>query len=46
MKPWYDKLGFASNPFSIKPAALKNEVIAYDMSYIYSKIDKGDLTFY
>ena len=27
---WYEKLGFKSNPFSIKPAALNDSVIGYD----------------
>ncbi len=42
---WYKKLGFHSNPFSIKPAAFDNEVIAYNMSFLYKKIDKGELLF-
>jgi len=42
---WYKKLGFHSNPFSIKPAAFNNELIAYDMGYIHKKIDEGEVLF-
>jgi energy-coupling factor transporter ATP-binding protein EcfA2 len=42
---WYRKIGFQSNPFSIKPAAFNNELIAYDMSFIHKKIEKGELIF-
>ncbi|MBN2367655.1 ATP-binding protein [Candidatus Woesearchaeota archaeon] len=40
---WYKKLGFYSNPFSIKPAAFQDDIIAYDMSHIYNKIDNAEM---
>ncbi|MFH0875822.1 MAG: AAA family ATPase [archaeon] len=43
--PWYTKLGFYSNPFSIKPAAFHDELVAYDLNYIYIKIDNGEMLF-
>ncbi len=42
---WYRKLGFYSNPFSIKPAAFDNELVAYDMSFVYKKIENGEMVF-
>jgi ABC-type ATPase with predicted acetyltransferase domain len=42
---WYKKLGFYSNPFNIKPAAFHEELVAYDLSSIYKKIEKGDMLF-
>ncbi len=45
MTLWYKKLGFYSNPFSIKPAAFHDKLVAYDMSYIYKKINDGEILF-
>lgn len=45
MTLWYKKLGFHNNPFSIKPAAFRDELVAYDMSYIYKKITNGEILF-
>ncbi|MBN2422817.1 ATP-binding protein [Candidatus Woesearchaeota archaeon] len=42
---WYRKLGFYNNPFSIKPARFHDELIAYDLNYIYKKIDNGEMLF-
>jgi predicted AAA+ superfamily ATPase len=42
---WYRELGFKENPFSIKPAALHDEVIAYDLEEIYDKVEYGDVVF-
>lgn len=42
---WYRKLGFYNNPFSIKPATLQNSVVAYDMPFIYDKIDNAETVF-
>jgi ABC-type Na+ transport system ATPase subunit NatA len=42
---WYNKLGFSENPFCIKPAAFNDELIAYDLSYIYGKIKKSEILF-
>ncbi len=44
-EPWYRKVGFFSNPFSIKPAAFHDELIAYDLDFIYRKIDNGEMLF-
>ena len=45
MTLWYKKLGFHNNPFSIKPAAFRDELVAYDMPYIYKKITNGEILF-
>lgn len=42
---WYRRLGFRSNPFSIKPAAFNNELVAYDLNFIYQRIDEGQMVF-
>ena len=42
---WYRELGFKDNPLSIKPAALHDEVIAYDLEEIYDKVEYGDVIF-
>ncbi len=42
---WYRKLGFNSNPFSIKPAAFQPEVVAYDLDYIFDKIESAEILF-
>lgn len=42
---WYRELGFKENPFSIKPAALHDEVVAYDLEEIYDKVEYGDVLF-
>ena len=43
--PWYKRVGFHNNPFSIKPAAFRSDLVAYDMEYIYDKIDSAELLF-
>ena len=45
MRLWYRKLGFHNNPFSIKPAAFHADMVAYDLDYIYEKIDNAELLF-
>lgn len=42
---WYKKIGFNSNPFSIKPAAFQPEVVAYDLDFIYEKIESAEILF-
>ena len=42
---WYKRLGFHDNPFSIKPAAFNNEMVAYDLDYIYKKIENAEMLF-
>jgi len=42
---WYRKLGFYNNPFSIKPAAYQDEMVAYDLDYIYDKIENAEMVF-
>lgn len=42
---WYKELGFKENPFSIKPAALHDEVVAYDLEELYDKVEYGDVLF-
>ncbi len=42
---WYKKIGFYSNPFSIKTGDYDNELVAYDISSVYKKIDKGQMLF-
>jgi len=44
-EPWYSKLGFSSNPFSAKPAALTNEIIGQNTGPILEKIDNGEMQF-
>jgi energy-coupling factor transporter ATP-binding protein EcfA2 len=45
MSLWYKKLGFHNNPFSIKPAAFDDELVAYNLDYIYKKVEDGDMLF-
>ena len=45
MTLWYNKLGFKTNPFTIKPGMLENELVAYDVSYIHEKIANSELVF-
>lgn len=42
---WYKKLGFNSNPFSIKPAAFVADVVAYDLDFLMQKIKDSELLF-
>lgn len=42
---WYRSLGFKRNPFTIKPAFMHDEVIAYDLESIYNKVDYGEVIF-
>ncbi|MCM2325386.1 MAG: AAA family ATPase [Candidatus Woesearchaeota archaeon] len=41
---WYNKLGFHSNPFSIKPAAYSS-MVAYDVDYLIKKIKDSEMIF-
>ncbi len=42
---WYRHFGFRSNPFTMKPGLLNDEVIAYDLDSLFSKIDYGEVIF-
>ncbi|MFH2021573.1 MAG: AAA family ATPase [archaeon] len=42
---WYRKLSFKNNPFSVKPAAFQPDMVAYDLDYIYQKIDNAEILF-
>ena len=42
---WYKKIGFNSNPFSMKPAAFQPDVVAYDLEYIYDKLESAEILF-
>ncbi len=42
---WYSKLGFSTNPFSIKPAVLTNELIANNIEPFIEKIEMGAIQF-
>lgn len=42
---WYKKLGFHSNPFSIKPAAFHDEIIGQNLNGVMEKVDKGGFVF-
>ena len=42
---WYRELGFYSNPFSIKPAAFRTEVVGYDLGEILEKIESANVLF-
>lgn len=42
---WYKKLGFHNNPFSIKPAAFSDEMVAYDLDYIFDKVENSEMLF-
>ena len=42
---WYRSFGFRQNPFTIKPGLLHDEVIAYDLEGLFSKIDYGEVIF-
>lgn len=43
MKPWYKEIGYAANPFSIKPLAYNEEIYGYDTDSIFTKIDDGQV---
>ena len=45
MDIWFKKIGFHNNPFSIKPAAFHDELISYDLEYVYGKISDGEMIF-
>ena len=47
METWYNRLGFYSNPFSIKPAAFHNEVIGNSgvVDRVVEHISKGRFVF-
>ncbi len=42
---WYRHFGFKNNPFTIKPGLLNDEIIAYDLENLFSKIDYGEVIF-
>ena len=42
---WYKKVGFYSNPFSIKPAAFHDEVIGQNLKMVMEKVDDGGFVF-
>jgi hypothetical protein len=42
---WYKKLGFFNNPFSIKPGAFSQGMVAYDLDHIFEKIDNAQMLF-
>ncbi len=42
---WYRKVGFYSNPFSIKPAAFHDEIIGQNFRKIMDKVDDGGFVF-
>ncbi len=44
-EPWYWKLGFSANPFSIKPASLTSEVVGRQMQPILEKVESGSVQF-
>ncbi len=44
-EPWYWKLGFSANPFSIKPAALTSEVVGRQMQPILENVESGSVQF-
>jgi len=44
-QPWYWQFGFSSNPFSIKPAALTNEVVGIHIEPVLEKIENGEIQF-
>ncbi len=44
-EPWYWKLGFSTNPFGIKPAALTSEVVGRHLGPVIEKIENGSIQF-
>ena len=44
-EPWYWKLGFEANPFSIKPGSISHEVIGHPVEKIIAKIEAGSVQF-
>lgn len=42
---WYRKIGFNSNPFSIKPGAFYPDMVAYDLDFIFNKIESAEILF-
>lgn len=42
---WYKRVGFYSNPFSIKPAAFHDEVIGQNLKKVMEKVDEGGFIF-
>ncbi|MBI2176271.1 hypothetical protein HYU40_02885 [Candidatus Woesearchaeota archaeon] len=42
---WFKKLGFGSNPFSIKPAAFSYELFGQNIGEVISGIDTGKVVF-
>lgn len=44
-EPWYWKLGFSSNPFSVKPASLTSEVVGRQLQPILEKVESGCVQF-
>jgi len=44
-EPWYLSFGFSSNPFTIKPTALSNELIGIQVEPILEKIENNEIQF-
>lgn len=42
---WYESLGFSTNPFTIKPAALNNDIFGIQSQPIIEKIGNGETQF-
>ena len=42
---WYRNFGFRTNPLTIKPGLIHDEVIAYDLEGLFSKIEYGEVIF-
>jgi replication-associated recombination protein RarA len=42
---WYWKLGFSTNPFSIKPGSLSNDIIGHQVEPILQKMEQGSIQF-
>ncbi len=42
---WYKNLGFKENPLTIKPGALTDEIVAYDLEEIYDNVEAGNVQF-
>ncbi len=45
MDLWYRKVGFFSNPFSIKPGAFHDQVIGYDLREFLDRVEQGRVQF-
>ncbi len=45
MELWYRKIGFFSNPFSIKPGAFHDAVVGYNLQEFLDKIEDGKVQY-